>query len=317
MLCWDKIACDFGKINPVSTIHPFLMTQSMKQTAAYIRFAVFCLLTAAIGVHPLNAADSPTYFNSLQKRLISDGFRPEKVRQIYSQAGVVFEPKGVSLFFVHRESKLNYDQFTDQPSLDSAHAYLQQHSEALSRAEADYGVDKHIITAILLVESRFGKYIGKRSALNTLSTMAALADPGVRKAFWKYMTDKNRISRKRFEQKADRKSQWAYLELKELLKYAAHEGVNPAAIKGSYAGAVGLPQFMPSNILKYGGDGDQNGTIDLETHADAVASIAKYLKGHGWRPGLPRSKAEKVIYRYNHSSYYVKTILKVADLLKG
>ena len=293
------------------------MTASVKPTTAYIPRVIFWLLLAAFWAHPLQAADRSTYFNTLQTRLIKDGFRPAKIRQIYSQADVAFEPKGVSLFFVHRESKLNYDQFTDQPSLDSANAYLQQHGEALSRAEADYGVDKHVITAILLVESRFGKYIGKRSALNTLSTMAALADPSVRKAFWKYMTDKNRISRKRFEQKADRKSKWAYLELKELLKYAAHEGVNPATIKGSYAGAVGLPQFMPSNILKYGGDGDQNGKIDLETHADAVASIAKYLKGHGWRPGLPRSKAKKVIYRYNHSSYYVKTILKIADLLKG
>lgn len=289
----------------------------MKQTAAYFLFAVFCLLTTAIGAHPLNAADSSTYFNSLQKRLIGDGFRPEKIRQIYNQTGVAFEPKGVSLFFVHRESKLNYGQFTDRQSLDAANAYLQQHEEALSRAEAEYGVDKHVVTAILLVESRFGKYIGKRSALNTLSTMAALADPGVRKSFWQYMAENHRISRKGFEKKADSKSRWAYLELKELLKYAAHEGVNPAAIRGSYAGAVGLPQFMPSNILKYGGDGDQNGSIDLETHADAIASIAKYLKGHGWRPGLTRSKAKKVIYRYNHSSYYVNTILEIADLLKG
>ena len=294
------------------------MTTSVKSTTTYIPRVIFWLLLAAFLAHPLQAADQSAYFNSLQKRLIKDGFRPAKVKQIYSQKGVAFKPKGVSLFFVHRESKLNYGQFTDKPSLDSANAYMQQHGEALDRAEAEYGVDKHIITAILLVESRFGKYIGKRTALNTLSTMAALADPTVRKAFWKYMNENNhRISRKGFEKKANRKSEWAYRELKELLKYAAHEGLNPATIKGSYAGAVGLPQFMPSNILKYGGDGDQNGIINLETHADAVASIAKYLKGHGWRPGQPRSKAKKVIYRYNHSSYYVNTILKIADLLKG
>jgi membrane-bound lytic murein transglycosylase B len=289
----------------------------VKQTTATIIYAFFWLLSAAIGAPPLSAAEPSVDFNSLQNRLIKDGFKNASIRQVYRQPGVAFEARGVSLFFVHRESKLNYGQFTDQASLASARAYMEKRGEALARAEADYGVDKHVITAILLVESRFGKYIGKRSAFNTLSTMAALDDPDIRKKFWEYMSESHRISRKRFEKKADRKSGWAYRELKALLKYAAHEGLDPVAIKGSYAGAVGLPQFMPSNILKYGGDGDQDGVINLETHADAVASIAKYLKGHGWHPGLTRKKAKKVIYRYNHSTYYVNTILKIADLLKG
>lgn len=293
------------------------MKRSVKQITTCLLCVFSWLLTATSGAPALHAADPSTDFGSLQQRLIKDGFRPAKIHRIYQKPGVAFEAKGVSLFFVHRESKLNYGQFTDRESLASARAYMKERGEALARAEADYGVDKHVITAILLVESRFGKYIGKRSAFNTLSTMAALTDPEIRKKFWKYMTEDNRISRKRFEQKADRKSSWAYRELKALLKYAAHEGLDPVAIKGSYAGAVGLPQFMPSNILKYGGDGDQDGVINLETHADAVASIAKYLKGHGWRPGLTRKNAKKVIYRYNHSSYYVETILEIADLLKG
>jgi membrane-bound lytic murein transglycosylase B len=289
----------------------------VKQIIAAIIHVFFWLLFAAIGAPPLSAAEPSIDFNSLQNRLIKDGFKTASIRQIYRQPGVAFEARGVSLFFVHRESKLNYGQFTDQASLASARSYMEKRGDALARAEADYGVDKHVITAILLVESRFGKYIGKRSAFNTLSTMAALDDPAVRKKFWEYMSESHRISRKRFEKKADRKSGWAYRELKALLKYAAHEGLDPVAIKGSYAGAVGLPQFMPSNILKYGGDGDQDGVINLETHDDAVASIAKYLKGHGWHPGLTRQKAKKVIYRYNHSTYYVNTILKIADLLKG
>ena len=57
--------------------------------------------------------------------------------------------------------------------------------------------------------------------------------------------------------------------------------------------------------------------VDLLTHPDAMASIANYLKKHGWRPGISRKKAEKVIYHYNHSKYYVKAILKIADLLKS
>jgi membrane-bound lytic murein transglycosylase B len=80
---------------------------------------------------------------------------------------------------------------------------------------------------------------------------------------------------------------------------------------------VGYAQFMPTSILAYAQDGDRDGRIDLLVHADALASIANYLKRHGWQPGISREKQEKAIYAYNPSSYYVNAILKVADLLKG
>ena len=114
-----------------------------------------------------------------------------------------------------------------------------------------------------------------------------------------------------------RRSKWAYAELKAFLTYAYKEGFDPAEIPGSFAGAMGYAQFMPSSILAYGKDGNGDGTVDLLTHPDAMASIANYLKRHGWRPGISRKKKEKVIYHYNHSEYYVKTILKIAERLKS
>ena len=78
-----------------------------------------------------------------------------------------------------------------------------------------------------------------------------------------------------------------------------------------------MAQFMPTSILAYGKDGNNDGTIDLLNHTDAMASIANYLKKHGWRPGISRKKAEKVIYHYNHSKYYVKAILKIAKRLES
>ena len=101
-----------------------------------------------------------------------------------------------------------------------------------------------------------------------------------------------------------------------MLEYADQQGFDPAEIPGSFAGAMGLPQFMPTSILAYGKDGNNDGTIDLQTHPDAMASIANYLKKHGWRPGISRKKAEKVIYHYNHSDYYVKAVLKIAKRLE-
>jgi peptidoglycan lytic transglycosylase B len=257
------------------------------------------------------------YFAVLQQRLVADGFSAEVISQLYSRPEVFVEADGVSRFFVHSEAKLNYDQFTTPESIERAQHYLQENFTVMSAAEAAYGVDKRVITAILLVESRLGTQSGNRSALNILSTLAALTDPAFQEIFWRIIPPERRITRERFDERVQKRAEWGYRELKALLRYAEREGLDPAGIVGSYAGAVGYAQFMPTNILAYAQDGDQDGRIDLRVHADAIASIANYLKRHGWQPGISREKQEKVIYAYNPSSYYVNAILKVSDLLKG
>jgi len=282
-------------------------------------------------VHTLLAAIAPLWawasaapaqekvepFAGLQQKLIADGFSADTVSQLYSRPEVFVEADGVSRFFIHSEAKLNYDQFTTPESIEKAQSYLQENITVLNAAEAAYGVDKRVITAILLVESRLGTMSGSRSALNILSTLAALTDPGFQESFWRIIPQERRITRERFNERVQKRAQWGYQELKALLRYAEREQIDPTTITGSYAGAVGYAQFMPTSILAYAQDGDQDGRIDLRVHADAIASIANYLKRHGWQPGITREKQEKAIHAYNPSSYYVNTILKVADLLKG
>lgn len=256
-------------------------------------------------------------FGFLQKKLIQDGFNHEKIQRLYGRPQVFFETKGVTLLFTYSEAKLDYDQFAADGPIDRAKKYMGTYKEELDRTEKAYGVNGRVITAILLVETRLGKYLGKRSTLNTLSTLASLMEPQTRNEFYHKIPQAKRISRNKFEKSARKKSKWAYKELKAFLEYTEQEGLDPAEIPGSFAGAMGLSQFVPSSILTYGKDGNNDGSIDLLTHADAIASIANYLKSHGWRPGISRQKAEKVIYHYNHSKYYVKAILKIADLLKS
>jgi membrane-bound lytic murein transglycosylase B len=275
-------------------------------------------LTAICLWAPAAAAQEKTdHFAALRQRLVADGFSAESVSQIYSRPEVFVEADGVSRFFIHSEAKLNYDQFSSPESIEKAQRYLQDHMAILGSAEAAYGVDKRVITAILLVESRLGTLSGSRSALNILSTLAALTDPAFQEIFWRIIPPERRVTRERFNERVQKRAEWGYRELKALLTYAQREGIDPAAIVSSYAGAVGYAQFMPTNILAYAQDGDQDGRVDLLVHADAVASIANYLKRHGWQPGISREKQEKVIHAYNPSSYYVHAILKVADLLKG
>ena len=267
---------------------------------------------------PAAAEDFPSPFQPLVKRLVADGFDSQRMEAIFSSPEVSFAKSGVSAYFMHNEAKLNYKQFTRVWNINSAKKYMQTHQQWLDAAQKTYGVDKEVITAIILVETKLGTYTGKSSVINILATLSAMADDAPRQVIWNSLPDdERRMTRQQFEKKADGKSSWAYRELKAFLTYTEEQGMDPTTIRGSYAGAMGISQFMPSNIGRYAQDGDADGKIDLFVHADAISSIASYLKHYGWKPGISREKAFKVVYHYNHSKYYVNTILDIADKLKG
>jgi membrane-bound lytic murein transglycosylase B len=274
---------------------------------------VMFVLAGGIAGQTVSASE---FFATLQNRLIKDGFDPELVHELYDRPGVGFEIRGVGSFFRHSEARLNYGQFLTDRRIQMARQYVVEHSGALAAAEDRYGVPREVITAIMLVETQLGTLVGNQTVFNILSTMAALDDAGVRKAFWKELPTERRLSRKAFEKKADRKSSWAYDELKALLRYVEAEQLNPVAIKGSYAGAMGYCQFMPSNALKLGVDGNGDARVDLFDHTDAIASIGNYLKYHGWKPGMTRKQQFKVILKYNYSRPYANTILDIAARLR-
>jgi membrane-bound lytic murein transglycosylase B len=137
--------------------------------------------------------------------------------------------------------------------------FWSEHAEALHRAEAEFGVPPEVIVGILGVETAFGSNTGSFRAIDALTTIAF---DGARRQ--EYFRD----------------------ELKELLLLARDSKQDPLAIKGSYAGALGLPQFMPSSYRRYAVDYDGDGAIDLlSSAADAIGSIASYMKAFGWTTG--------------------------------
>lgn len=134
--------------------------------------------------------------------------------------------------------------------------YWHQHQLAIENASKKYGVDSSILVAIVGIESNYGNYQASHSTLDSLTTLGLT---------------KNR--RQKFFQS----------ELESLLQLATITKTPVEEIKGSYAGALGIPQFMPSNYLKFGQDADNDGKVDLfKSHADAIASAAKYLQHFGW-----------------------------------
>jgi membrane-bound lytic murein transglycosylase B len=281
---------------------------------------VIALMLAILSAAPSLSAskqDDKAFFDALQRRLVTDGFDADRIRKIYADQAVFFEAKGVSLYFLHNEATLNYKKMTQESWIEKGRAYMREQAAALASAEKKFGVDPAVITAIILVETKFGQYMGNRSIINTLSTMAALTEARPREYLWTQLPKDRRFERNTYDQKADRKAEWAYNELKAFLTYTQQHQIDPVTVKGSYAGALGIAQFMPSNILAYGQDGNGDGRIDLFEDADAIHSIASYLQQFGWKPGITRKQAAKVVYHYNHSKYYVNAVLNIANQLEG
>ncbi len=135
------------------------------------------------------------------------------------------------------------------------------HRQALDQASVHSGVAPEYLAAILGVETYYGRLTGSYRVLDALATLAF--DYPARAKFFRD-------------------------ELEQFLLLTRDAGLNPLSVKGSYAGAMGAPQFMPSNYRRYAVDADADGHIDLWTNwPDVCASVGNYLKEHGWNDGEP------------------------------
>jgi membrane-bound lytic murein transglycosylase B len=154
------------------------------------------------------------------------------------------------------------ERFIEPIRINAGVRFWNDNAEALARAEASYGVPAEIIVGIIGVETLYGRDTGRFRVLDTLTTLA-----------FAYPETPNREQRMAFFRS----------ELENTLLFARKAGVDPFSLLGSFAGAVGMPQFMPGNIVKYGVDFDGDGRVDLrDSAADAIGSVANFLVQHGW-----------------------------------
>ena len=289
--------------------------------AATLFAAAFLLLSFTA---PLPAADLtgnpkvPAVFQKLARKLIADGFDKSEINGLFSNENVRFDNRIMPRKITHNESKLHYDIFLQQERIDRAKHYLQSNKQLLNSIEKEYGIPKEVKVAILLVETDLGRYLGSGLAFNTLSSMAVADDFELLAPFlppeYKNMPARERA---KIEKRMKSKSQWAYSELKSLIIYSNLNNIDMFSIRGSIFGAIGLCQFMPSNALKFGVDYDKDGRVDLFSRADALASMANYLRYYGWKRDLAHGRQMKVIMHYNHSTPYARTVIEVAKKVKA
>lgn len=175
-----------------------------------------------------------------------------------------------------------------------------------------YGVPAPFIVAVMMVETGLGAEVGKQSALLALGSMACTDSldhvlPVVSGI------DKNRGE---MQDLIKARSDWAYNELKALLEYAKATQKDAAAIPGSVYGAIGICQFMPSNIPLFGvSSSKQRSVPDLFVLSDAAASVARYLSAHGWKKASTPAAQIAVLRSYNHNDVYASTVYGVASAL--
>jgi membrane-bound lytic murein transglycosylase B len=269
------------------------------------RWGVFLVLVilSLIPVKGQGAA-TPTAYVDLKYQLIRQGLDKDYVLSVFADERNEFRPDIVrKIATLRRERPGDYEHFLKPSVVARGRQYLNEHYVQLAKAREQYKVSPEVIVAILTVESGLGKTTGKHSVFNVFASLAVMDTPEV-------IRETKLPARLRSRLK--RKAAWARRELKTFLSYCQKNHLDPFQFYGSWAGAMGYAQFLPTSLVRCGRDGDGDGQVDLFTHPDAIASIANYLHKSGFHQGRPNTWRRAVL-AYNHSDAYVDTILTLAN----
>lgn len=242
--------------------------------------SLFVLLIATLLVLPAIAAADETRdyrahpeFNAFAKRLVTQhGFTRDDLETIFD--GVARQQKIIDLITRPAESKAWHEYrpiFITDSRIEGGVDFWQEHRDILARAEHEFGVDADVIIAVIGIETFYGRISGSWRVIDALATLGFDYPP---------------------------RSRFFVSELENFLLLTREEAIDPNTVTGSYAGAMGGGQFMPSSYRAYAVDFDGDGKRDLwDSWADVIGSVANYLSRHGWQHGqaiaLPAALPEK------------------------
>lgn len=235
------------------------------------------MLVQSTGSSPVPSSDTVAidpeafgrFLQTLRDEAVAAGIAPAVATEALD--GLTPLPVVISRDRSQAETVLTVDQYVRRrltPAfVRTTRRMAARHRPLLTRVERTYGVPGRIVVAIWALESNFGRFSGVRPTVQALATMAF---EGRRAAFFKG-------------------------ELFDALRMIEQRDIEPAALRGSWAGAMGQPQFMPSSYLRYAADFDGDGRRDIwQSLPDVFASIANYLQAHGWARGVSWGREVRV-----------------------
>lgn len=207
--------------------------------------------------------DQPEVQRFISEMVDQQGFSRPALEVLFGQ--VQKQERVIELISRPAEKRLEWFEyrrlFLDQERIRQGVLFWRAHAAELARAEAQFGVEPPMVVAIIGIETRYGRNTGTTPVFDALTTLAFDYPP---------------------------RSKFFRRELSEYLLLTREEGKDPRSIKGSYAGAMGYGQFMPSSYRHYSVDFDGDGKRDIWNNtSDAIGSVASYFKQHGWQHNAP------------------------------
>jgi len=231
---------------------------------------------------------------AIKAEAIKNGLPESYLNEIFSYGGIAVHDKILDRFSKPYEKKSWTDYrklFITESRIQKGVAFYTQYKNDLNSVSNQMNVDPFLILSIVGVESNYGRHKGKYTVFNALYTQIA---------------------------KMPRRKQWATKEMIAFLVYCYSDSIPPHSIKGSYAGAFGYGQFIPSSFNAFAADGNGDGIRRPYDWVDVFASVGNYLVKNGY-PVSNNSDDKQVyksIYAYNHADNYVKAVLELRDKLK-
>ncbi len=272
--------------------------------AAYLPDLVKKLASKQGGGQPVSEAEFLALFD-----------RPES-REVYaSQLIRVATPRSVA---IQNKAHEDYSRvFLSEKRVKRGVDFLEEKKDLLDAAEQKYGVARKDIVSILMWESGLGEFTGNYRVFNVLVAQLLYMEEAQQVAVRRIKAGgeadplTSAEVAKRQEERFAKIRRRCVGNLVALLRQSKATGVDPLSLHGSWAGAIGYPQFMPAS-MPHAEDGDGDGKIDLHSWPDAVMSVARYLKERG-KYGPTDSARRKAIFSYNPLDSYVNGVIKYAE----
>jgi membrane-bound lytic murein transglycosylase B len=284
-------------------------------------FATVMCLTALLAPRAF-AEDSPLDYSFVAHKLESKGADASFVRLLRDQMDETIRDRVIQTNVLGFLLKPNYSGHIDAKAIRKCRAFLKSNSRAFAQAEKEHGVPREVIASLLWVETRHGKTLGRFLVPSVYVNLAMADHPSMIQETLNELKKKVPETDPQFaaleakvRERSATKSEWAIGELMALGEMRARHLADPFRIKGSYAGAFGMPQFVPTSYIKWAEGRDKARASDLFAARDAIYSVGNYLSQHGWGNEEPLRK--QALHAYNKSDDYVSTILTLAEQVRG